>query len=119
MRSNFKFDVFLIHNPKDKSRVRRLAERLKAAGVVYHHLGRELGGHDRQIEWWIQQLGECIGVSVAAVRFRRGTSRAFFLISGGRAPRVVDRLELLRESAWIQHNHLQLFEHTGAVKCAL
>jgi hypothetical protein len=67
--------------------------------VVYHHLGREVGGHDRQIEWWIQQLGERISVSVAAVRFRRGTSRAFFLISGGRAPRVVDRLELLRESA--------------------
>jgi hypothetical protein len=29
----FSFDVFLSHNSKDKARVRRLAERLRAAGV--------------------------------------------------------------------------------------
>jgi hypothetical protein len=29
----FSFDVFLSHNSKDKVRVRRLAERLRAAGV--------------------------------------------------------------------------------------
>ena len=31
--ANFSFDVFLSHNSKDKDRVRRLAERLRAAGV--------------------------------------------------------------------------------------
>lgn len=31
--SQFKFDVFLSHNSKDKPRVRALAERLRAAGV--------------------------------------------------------------------------------------
>src|SRR5215813_5357447 len=33
MRAKFLFDVFLSHNAKDKLRVRRLAERLKAAGL--------------------------------------------------------------------------------------
>lgn len=33
MRGEFKYDVFLSHNSKDKPQVRRLAERLKAAGV--------------------------------------------------------------------------------------
>src|SRR5580704_14918160 len=33
MSANFRFDVFLSHNAKDKPRVRRLAERLRAAGL--------------------------------------------------------------------------------------
>ncbi len=33
MSNDFKFDVFLSHNSKDKPRVRRLAERLKQAGL--------------------------------------------------------------------------------------
>src|ERR1022692_4867676 len=31
--TNFSFDVFLSHNSRDKARVRRLAERLRGAGV--------------------------------------------------------------------------------------
>lgn len=31
--NNFSFDVFPSHNSKDKGRVRRLAERLRGAGV--------------------------------------------------------------------------------------
>ena len=33
MADAFKYDVFLSHNSKDKARVRRLAERLKDAGL--------------------------------------------------------------------------------------
>jgi hypothetical protein len=33
MNAKFRFDVFLSHNAKDKPRVRRLAERLKSAGL--------------------------------------------------------------------------------------
>ncbi len=33
MADDFQYDVFLSHNAKDKPRVRRLAERLKASGV--------------------------------------------------------------------------------------
>ena len=34
MSDQFPFDVFLSHNSKDKPRVRRLAERLKQAGLL-------------------------------------------------------------------------------------
>jgi hypothetical protein len=34
MADNFSYDVFLSHNAKDKPRVRRLAERLKQAGLL-------------------------------------------------------------------------------------
>jgi hypothetical protein len=34
MSGEFKYDVFLSHNANDKPQVRRLAERLEAAGVV-------------------------------------------------------------------------------------
>ena len=33
MSAKFQFDVFVSHNAKDKPRVRKLAERLKAAGL--------------------------------------------------------------------------------------
>ena len=33
MADRFKYDVFLSHNAKDKPRVRRLAKRLKQAGL--------------------------------------------------------------------------------------
>ena len=33
MSAKFQFDVFVSHNSKDKPRVRKLAERLKAAGL--------------------------------------------------------------------------------------
>ena len=33
MTSEFRYDVFLSHNSKDKARVRKLAERLKQAGL--------------------------------------------------------------------------------------
>ena len=33
MADKFSYDVFLSHNAKDKPRVRRLAERLKQAGL--------------------------------------------------------------------------------------
>jgi hypothetical protein len=33
MPANFEYGVFLSHNPQDKPRVRRLAERLRDAGL--------------------------------------------------------------------------------------
>ena len=35
MPGEFKYDVFLSHNQADKARVRRLAERLRAAGFNF------------------------------------------------------------------------------------
>ncbi len=49
---SFRFDVFLSHNAKDKPRVRRLAERLKAAGVRVW------------LDEWVIQAGDIIALKV-------------------------------------------------------
>ena len=52
MPDHFQFDVFLSHNAKDKPRVRRLAERLKAAGVRVW------------LDEWVIQAGDIIALKV-------------------------------------------------------
>ncbi len=52
MNTAFAFDVFLSHNAKDKPRVRRLAERLKAAGVRVW------------LDEWVIQAGDIIALKV-------------------------------------------------------
>jgi len=77
--------------------------------VVYHHLTREKGGHASQIAKWMRVLQRHTGAkNVAALRFCRGTSRAFFVLDGPRAPDLVDRLRTLRDSLWIEREHAEL-----------
>ena len=52
MPNEFHYDVFLSHNAKDKPRVRRLAERLKAAGVRVW------------LDEWVIQAGDIIALKV-------------------------------------------------------
>src|SRR5258708_11140627 len=52
MHVEFLFDVFLSHNAKDKPRVRKLAERLKAAGVLVW------------LDEWIIKAGDIIALKV-------------------------------------------------------
>ena len=52
MPEPFQFDVFLSHNHADKPRVRRLAERLKAAGVRVW------------LDEWVIQAGDIIALKV-------------------------------------------------------
>lgn len=52
MSADFPYDVFLSHNSKDKPRVRRLAERLKAAGVRVW------------LDEWVIQAGDIIALKV-------------------------------------------------------
>jgi hypothetical protein len=52
MPDEFQYDVFLSHNAKDKPRVRRLAERLKAAGVRVW------------LDEWVIQAGDIIALKV-------------------------------------------------------
>ena len=49
---DFRYDVFLSHNAQDKPRVRRLAERLKAAGVRVW------------LDEWVIQAGDIIALKV-------------------------------------------------------
>ncbi|MBS2032042.1 MAG: hypothetical protein JST54_29355 [Deltaproteobacteria bacterium] len=78
--------------------------------VVYHHLTREKGGHAAQIGRWMAVLKRRTGArNVAALRFCRGTSRAFFVLDGPRAPNLVNRLGALQGSPWIEREHAELF----------
>lgn len=52
MPDDYRYDVFLSHNSKDKPRVRRLAERLKAAGVRVW------------LDEWAIQVGDIIALKV-------------------------------------------------------
>jgi WD40 repeat protein len=52
MPDDFKYDVFLSHNSQDKPRVRRLAERLKAAGVQVW------------LDEWVIRAGDIIALKV-------------------------------------------------------
>ncbi|MCX7421588.1 MAG: toll/interleukin-1 receptor domain-containing protein [Planctomycetia bacterium] len=52
MASDFQFDVFLSHNQADKARVRRLAERLKGAGLRVW------------LDEWVIQPGDIISLKV-------------------------------------------------------
>jgi WD40 repeat protein/RNase P subunit RPR2 len=52
MSADFQYDVFLSHNHADKPRVRRLAERLKAAGVRVW------------LDEWVIQAGDIIALKV-------------------------------------------------------
>ena len=55
---DFRYDVFLSHNATDKPRVRRLAERLKAAGV------RMEAGLRLWWDEWVIQAGDIIALKV-------------------------------------------------------
>ena len=47
--------------------------------IAYHHLGRQSGGHQQQIENCLRWVRE-IGYEAWAIHYRRGTSRAFLVI---------------------------------------
>lgn len=76
--------------------------------VIYHHLTREKGGHRDQMARWQKLLATRTGTPAGAVRYRRGTSRAFFVVPGARAPELVGRLEALRATPWVQRGHMEL-----------
>lgn len=77
--------------------------------VVYHHLGRQPGGHEAEIGTWLVRLREALRTDVVAARFRRGTSRAFFVAKGSRAPTLCERLASLAGTPWVRHRHMELY----------
>lgn len=44
--------------------------------VFYHHNTRRKGGHEKEIEYWMNTLS-----ASCAIRFRRGSSRTFFIVN--------------------------------------
>ena len=75
--------------------------------MIYHHLGRNRP-HPDQIEGWIERLrGEFKPHDIFALRFRRGTSRAFFVLATAEhGPSMQQRAEALIDSPWSKHFEL-------------
>ena len=72
--------------------------------VVYHHLGRH-GSHAEQIARWRDRLQQQLApADIFALRFHRGTARAFFVLAtADRAPVLRGRAAALLDSAWGRH----------------
>ena len=76
--------------------------------VIYHHLSRG-GTHPEQIACWLKRLGQRFEpADIFALRFRRGTSRAFFVLEAERhAHTLRERAQTLADSAWGKHFDLR------------
>lgn len=77
--------------------------------VIYHHLNRERGGHELQTANRLEALRASLEAkcSAWALRYRRGTARAFFVIAQQRHAAALERqVGFLRGSAWVERSHL-------------
>jgi len=74
--------------------------------IIYHHLGRNCS-HREQISERSNQLKTHPGTSsVIALRYRRGTSRAYFILPTAEHDGLIqDRVRALLRSAWGQNRH--------------
>ena len=72
--------------------------------VIYHHLSRG-GTHAEQIARWLKRLGQRFEpADIFALHFRRGTSRAFFVLATAEHASVLrKRAQALVASPWSEH----------------
>lgn len=73
--------------------------------VIYHHLNRS-SKHPKQIEDMLGRMRDRFvnGFEVSAVKFRRGTSRAYFVIASPQHKDLLrQRLEKIRSGLWNRH----------------
>jgi hypothetical protein len=71
--------------------------------VVYHHLSRQ-GSHEQQIREWQIVLAEHLGREPFALRFRRGSGRAYFVIpADAHSERLERRAAELARGPWSHH----------------
>ena len=75
--------------------------------VIYHHLGRH-GTHADQIARWLKRLQQEFNpADIFALRYRRGTARAFFVLAQDRhTPILRQRADALLASPWREHFEL-------------
>lgn len=73
--------------------------------VIYHHLGRR--PHVPEIFARIEQCEAAFGSPVTAVRYRRGTSRAFFVVPARAHQALLQkRLSTMLNGPWSRHFEL-------------
>jgi hypothetical protein len=73
--------------------------------VIYHHLNRN-GSHPKQVEDKLKQISERFanGFEASALTFRRGTSRAYFVIASPHHKDLLhQRLAKIRAGLWNRH----------------
>ena len=72
--------------------------------VIYHHLGRNRP-HLDQIAGWLERLRDEFKFhDIFALRFRRGTARAFFVLATEcHTPTLRERAEALTAAPWGEH----------------
>ena len=75
--------------------------------VIYHHLSRK-GTHADQIARWLKRLQQEFNpIDSFALRYRRGTARAFFVLAQDRhTPILRERTAALLASPWQEHVEL-------------
>lgn len=75
--------------------------------VIYHHLSRK-GTHTDQITHWLKRLQQEFNPADSfALRYRRGSARAFFVLAQQRhTPILRERAAALLASPWQQHFEL-------------
>ena len=87
--------------------IRRFVDNGKSV-VIYHHLGRQ-GTHRQQILCWSETLRKEFGLPVRALRYRRGNSRAFFVIMQQPHRELLDcRLDSFPCSSWVSGGHFEI-----------
>ena len=75
--------------------------------VIYHHLSR-IGTNAEQIARWLERLQQEFNpADIFALRYRRGTARAFFVLAQDRhTPILRQRAAALLASPWREHFEL-------------
>jgi hypothetical protein len=85
--------------------------------VIYHHLGRQGGDHLAQVRFRARQLDEKLGTefSTIALRYRRGTARAFYLKPCNRTHEQLlkERVKVLIDGPWGKNGHFDLIDVSG------
>ena len=74
--------------------------------VVYHHLGRTKGGAGIEIPEAAAKIMGCLGVEPIPLRFRKGTSRVFFVVPHPDHHELIKaRVDRFMAGPWGKHKH--------------
>lgn len=93
--------------------IKQVLTKANVSLVFYHHLGRHGGKHHQQIAKIAGQLEAEFsnGVSVFCIRYRRGSGRAFFILTKNKHKELIKRrLNQFAgpDSQWVKQRHLKL-----------
>lgn len=73
--------------------------------VIYHHMSRQ-GSHSEQIEYWLSRIARETSTAPFALRFRRGSGRAFFIApAAAHVEQLRSRAEAVIAGEWGRRDH--------------